>query len=125
LDGIFVSRSSLSIEGLGWSRGGDFEGTEYRLNGGEWKPVTHQNDTGFHPFVIDLKLDEGENVLEVRSLGGGSYSLVDSLTIQAHIHPVLGQGGSPLIFGVLGALALIGVCAFIAYRYLISRRRSG
>jgi subtilisin family serine protease len=126
MDGIFVSRSSMSIEGLGWSRGGEFEGTEYRINGGDWKPVTHQNDTGFHPFVIDLKLEEGENIVEVRSVGGGSYSLVDSLTIyEGHLRPFMGPEGSPLLLGVLGALALIGVCAFIAYRYIISRRRSG
>jgi hypothetical protein len=126
-DHIFIPQGSISIEGLGWSRGGDFEGTEYRLNGGEWKPVTHQNDTGFHPFVIELKgLEEKDQIIEVRSLGGGKVSLVDSIMISHNDLVSRGSSGSSaLLFGILGALAVIGVGAFIVRRFVISRNRSG
>jgi subtilisin family serine protease len=125
---VNVSSGSISIEGLGWSRGGAFDGTEYRLNGGEWRPVTRQNDSGFHPFVAEVKgLEAGRsNTIEVRSVGGNRVSLADSICVlYTPVEQGPTGGSSTVLFGVLGALALLGIGALVARRYVTSSRRSG
>ena len=125
----FNRSDRVTIEGLGWSRGGDFEGTEYRIDEGEWRSVTYQNGSTFHPFRIDLPSSEpGTYRIWVRSIGGDMESLQDWIDIE-----ILDDGTGPegeigstvLIMLLLAAIAAVGAGAFVMGKRIISKRRTG
>ncbi|MDG6225533.1 MAG: S8 family serine peptidase [Candidatus Thermoplasmatota archaeon] len=125
----FNASDRITIEGLGWSRGGDFEGTEYRIDDGEWRSVTYQNGSTFHPFRIDLPRSEpGTYRIWVRSIGGDMESLPDWIDIE-----ILDDGTGPegeigstiLITLLLAAIAAVGAGVFVMGKRIISKRRTG
>jgi len=117
--------SRFTISGLGWSRGGGYERSEYRIDNGLWLPIEEQTNETFNPWTIVVKdLNLGQHTIWVRSVSGSSeslYSWVDVIVTESE-----GKGGqiaSPsflIVLIILGMIAVIGIAALI---YMKSRKK--
>ncbi|MGA1794184.1 MAG: S8 family peptidase [Thermoplasmatota archaeon] len=117
--------SKFTISGLGWSRDGNYERSEYRIDNGLWLPIEAQTNETFNPWTLVVRdLDMGQHTIWVRSVSGSSeslYSWVD-VTVMEPAEKEGQLGGSTFLFIliILGIIAAIGVAAFI---YVKSKKK--
>lgn len=116
----YNTTSPLELRGLGWAKTGDHQKTEYRIGEGEWKPIDEQSEGPFNPWLVKLKLDEGNYRISVRSVGsdGSSlYSFIDLEILESESGQRGGIGGSSLTWVILGMIALAGAAVYLFYRH--------
>jgi hypothetical protein len=116
----------FSISGLGYSKGEAFEKTEMRIDDGEWEPIEAQTNGTFNPWSVEIDdLEKGEHTIWVRSVSGGSVSLmswVDVLVTEtAGKESVIGGGNFILPLVILGLIAAVSVSVYLYFK----RKKSG
>ncbi len=119
--------SSITVSGLGWSRGGDYELTEVKIDDGPWKPVREQTTDDFNPWSFRVEgLSKGTHRICARSISGDTESLHSWVDVN-----VVGGGpgedgvvGGGLILPILLIIVALGVAAFIGYRVYKKRLTS-
>ena len=109
------------VGGLGWSRIGGFDNTEYRIDDGDWRPIPDQSNESFNPWTLEISgLGDGsDHRLWVRSVNGDEESLPSWIdftynSAEGEVEGLIGGGIlTPLI--IIGLLAALGVGVFIWY----------
>ena len=75
-----TSSKLIDISGIAWSKDGEVEYVEVRIDGGEWKEAKDESDGTWSKWTyrIDLsKLEKGNHTFEARAVDGGKHSLHD------------------------------------------------
>jgi subtilisin family serine protease len=116
---LFNTSSSVTVSGLGWSRGGSYELTEVRIDEGPWRPVREQTTDDFNPWSVRFSgLSKGNHRICARSISGDKESLHTWVEIN-----VVGEGeggeyavSGDLLLPILIVLVALGVAAFIGYK---------
>ncbi len=112
----------MVISGLGWSRGENYDRTEYRIDDGDWKPVETQENRSFNPWSIRLSgLNKGDHRIHVRSVSSsGDESVPNWIDITVISGGAVGGGigGTSVIL----PLFLLGLIAATGVGFLIWRR---
>lgn len=116
----YNTSSTFTLEGMGWSRDGDFDRTEYRINEGVWNPVDEQSTDVFNPWKVEVKgLSIGTHRIYVRTVssdGSSLYSFIDVNVTEKAPGEEGGFGGATLTWVLLGLIALAGVGFFIYFK---------
>jgi len=113
----------VTVSGLAWSRGGNYIGSEYRIDDGPWKTISEQKNDTFNPWEVSVSgLSKGYHRIWVRSLSGDKSSLPCWIDIQ--VTEVSGKEGGIAGSSVLLPVLLIAIAAGAA-AYLIWKRMRG
>ncbi len=112
----------LVVSGLGWSRGENYERTEYRIDEGDWELVETQENRSFNPWSIRVSgLSEGDHRIQVRSISSSGDESIPSwidITIIAGGAVGGGVGGTSVILPLL----LFGLIAAAGVGFLVWKR---
>ncbi|MGA1873267.1 MAG: S8 family peptidase [Thermoplasmatota archaeon] len=128
-----VATGPFAVSGLAWSKGGQYEKTQYQIVGGGmdgpspagWKDIEEQTNETFNPWALEIKdLEDGPYTLYVRSIAGNSESLYSFIDFTYHYEG--GKegklpGGSSILIVIIIILVALGAAVLI---YLKTRKRS-
>ncbi|MCU0799600.1 MAG: S8 family serine peptidase [Candidatus Thermoplasmatota archaeon] len=123
----YNTSSSLTVSGLGWSRGGSYELTEVRVDDGPWRQVREQTTDDFNPWSFRVEgLSKGQHRICARSISGDTESLHSWVDINV---VEMGGGGEGIVSGgllipLLLIVAALGIAAIIGYRVYRKRLTS-
>lgn len=116
----YNTSSTVEITGLGWSRDGDFQRTEYRVDEGQWEPVDEQSTDLFNPWSVKIEdLDIGSHRVYVRTVSSEGSSLMSwvDLNVVEKDHEGSAAGSTlSLALFIIAAVAAVGAGAYIIYR---------
>jgi serine protease AprX len=69
-----------SISGIAWSKDGEVQSVEVRIDGGDWKEATDKSNGTWSKWIYDVEkegLSKGDHTIEVRAVAGDKHSLHD------------------------------------------------
>jgi subtilisin family serine protease len=103
----------VTVSGISWSKNGEVESVEVRVDGGSWKEVKDETDGNWSKwsYTVDLaKLGKGNHTFEARAVSGDQHSLYyEEVVLVEKSWSTPGSGGSCL--PAIGIIAVIGVVA--------------
>lgn len=109
--------STLYLAGISWSRAGDVEGVEVRLDGGEWLAVDSISEDQFAQWEVEVDvsgLGPGNHTVEARSVSSETSSLYDFIEVGLAT-PATEEGASSAGIGPAAGLLAILVLAVVGY----------
>ncbi|MBM4248551.1 MAG: hypothetical protein FJ149_03800 [Euryarchaeota archaeon] len=120
---VTTSRAGTTrASGLSWSRPGEVERTELRLDGGGWRRLGPDAGTTFGNWTADLGyVPPGNHTIHVRSLAGGKSSLVTAFGFT--VPPGAQPPGAGLSGGVAWAGGATALAAAAGISYWVVRKR--
>ncbi len=103
----------VTISGISWSKDGEVESVEVRVDGGSWKEAKDETDGNWSKwsYTVDLaKIGKGNHTFEARAVTGDQHSLYyEEVVLVEKTWSIPDEGGSCL--PAIGIIAVIGVVA--------------
>jgi subtilisin family serine protease len=114
-----ISNSSskyIDISGIAWSKGGEVEGVEIRIDNGSWKMVEDMGNGTWSKWTYRIeasKLGKGNHTIEARAISDGKYSLFSEDTVYVD-KTVSDDEFDPFCLpGIAIIILVVGVAAYI------------
>jgi hypothetical protein len=108
-----TSSRFVTISGISWSKDGEVEGVEVRIDGGDWKEAKDMDNGSWSKWTykVDMsRLGKGNHTFEARAVSGEMHSLHhEEVVIVTKTWPTQGADGS-----CLPGIAIIMVVAVVA-----------
>ena len=117
-----ASSKYIDISGIAWSKGGEVEGVEIRIDGGKWvAALDMENDTWAKwTYRIETKkLSKGNHTIEARAVSQEKYSLIPEKTVAV----TQSQSDDALDLTCLPIIGVICLVAGVAFYIIRSKGR--
>jgi hypothetical protein len=114
-----ISNSSskyIDISGISWSKGGEVEGVEIRIDNGSWKMVEDMGNGTWSKWtyrVESSKLGKGNHTIEARAISDGKYSLSSQDTVYVDKTASDDEFDPFCLPGIAIIILVVGVAAYI------------
>jgi hypothetical protein len=114
----------VTVSGISWSKDGEVESVEVRVDGGDWKMASDESDGNWSmwSYTVDLaRLGKGNHTFEARAISGDQHSLYyeEVVTVEKS-WSTQDAGGS-----CLPAIAVIMVVGVVAVFFLFKKGGKG
>lgn len=110
------------ISGIAWSKNGQVESVEVRIDGGDWKEATDKSNGTWSKWIYDIEqegLSKGNHTIEVRAVSGDKHSLQD----EEMVIVTKERGDDEFAFACLPALAIVILVGGVAVYILFSSKK--
>lgn len=114
-----ISNSSskyVDISGIAWSKGGEVEGVEIRIDNGEWKMAEDMGNGTWSKWTYRIeakKLGKGNHTIEARAISDGKYSLFSEETVFVSKTTDVDELKASCLPGIAIIILVLGVAAYI------------
>jgi serine protease AprX len=114
-----ISNSSskyIDISGIAWSKGGEVEGVEIRIDGGSWKMAEDMGNGTWSKWTYRIgasKLGKGNHTIEARAISNGKYSLFSEYTVYVDKTASEDEFDPFCLPGIAIIILVVGVAAYI------------
>jgi subtilisin family serine protease len=114
-----ISNSSskyIDISGIAWSKGGEVEGVEIRIDNGSWKTAEDMGNGTWSKWTYRIeskKLGKGNHTIEARAISDGKYSLFSEDTVYVDKTASDDEFDPFCLPGIAIIILVIGVAAYI------------